>query len=350
MKLTNFRTKGMDFSVRAGQGKTSTEAVIVLLIDNDNSWTNMKISYIISDRSDLFLGSFITDPYFLPKNNGNTYAFTYLIPNWVVQPALLYSIAQISGFKTNSNTIPFININKVSMNGRTGLVTVLVTIDSSLSLEYIYLSYILWINSGKLIVNVFNPSTIDMNDKTIYGIKQIQNNKFAYHGLSFRKHATPGTLPCIGARCPSSCVMINQCVSNNGIIANRSCFLCGNGVFYQHMSCKSFSCPENMILKNRRCVCKPHYQMIALNVCEKCPENSYWNVNKCQCNSGYYMKNTKCIACPSHSTYNQEANMCLCDDGYYWFNGGCITCGVNQEWDKQQKLCKCKDNYERRNS
>ena len=120
----------------------------------------MKISYIISDRRDLFLGFFIADPYFLPNNNANNFAFTYKIPKWTIQPAIVYSAAQLSGLKTNSQTIPFIKINTVNINGRTGLITVVVTIDSSLSLEHLYFSYILWINSGRLMVNVFNPLSI----------------------------------------------------------------------------------------------------------------------------------------------------------------------------------------------
>lgn len=58
-----FSANGYDFSVRASRGINSTEAKIALLINNDNSWTSMKISYLITARSDLQAGFFIADSY-----------------------------------------------------------------------------------------------------------------------------------------------------------------------------------------------------------------------------------------------------------------------------------------------
>ena len=50
---------GLDFAIWAGQGATPATGVIFLLINEDNSWSNIRVSYVASGRSDFFLGSFL---------------------------------------------------------------------------------------------------------------------------------------------------------------------------------------------------------------------------------------------------------------------------------------------------
>ena len=59
--LTSFFSNQWDFLVRGGPGATSSSAEIVLFISDDNTWSSLQVSYLISSRSDLFLGSFIAD-------------------------------------------------------------------------------------------------------------------------------------------------------------------------------------------------------------------------------------------------------------------------------------------------
>ena len=50
---------GLDFSVRAASGPSFGTASIVLLINEDNSWTNIKVNYLISQRNDFYLGFYV---------------------------------------------------------------------------------------------------------------------------------------------------------------------------------------------------------------------------------------------------------------------------------------------------
>jgi hypothetical protein len=53
---------GIDFSVHGGQ-KGRNELVITLLINNQQKWRNIKVSYLVSSRPDIILGSFIADTF-----------------------------------------------------------------------------------------------------------------------------------------------------------------------------------------------------------------------------------------------------------------------------------------------
>lgn len=49
-------TGGLDFSVRGMAGQSFGSVQFVLLIDEDNSWSTIRVSYLISGRTDFFLG------------------------------------------------------------------------------------------------------------------------------------------------------------------------------------------------------------------------------------------------------------------------------------------------------
>ena len=56
-----FGSKGYDFMIPSTSGKSPNEIKIMLLINNDNSWSSMKISYLASARQDLYTGSFMVN-------------------------------------------------------------------------------------------------------------------------------------------------------------------------------------------------------------------------------------------------------------------------------------------------
>ena len=61
--LSNQFSSNWDFSVRGGAGESASSARIVVIISDDAGWTRLAVSYLISSRSDLFLGAFIADGY-----------------------------------------------------------------------------------------------------------------------------------------------------------------------------------------------------------------------------------------------------------------------------------------------
>jgi hypothetical protein len=69
--------------VRAGKSNNPSSPQIVLLITEDTTWTNLQINYLISSRSDLFLGSFIADGFIFQSTTSNQLTINYGIPKWV---------------------------------------------------------------------------------------------------------------------------------------------------------------------------------------------------------------------------------------------------------------------------
>ena len=63
--IEKYRPKsGLDYSVRAGR-KDDSNALALSLIVEDREWTKISVSYLVSSRSDLYLGSFIADTFSL---------------------------------------------------------------------------------------------------------------------------------------------------------------------------------------------------------------------------------------------------------------------------------------------
>ena len=194
------------------------------------------------------------------------------------------------------------------------------TIDSNILLEYIYFSFVLWVRSSELKVEIFLPSSADTAKKhQIIALNRIINNNFEYKGLSFSKNIAKGMTTCEGSRCSASCIPLQACIQSNGILVNQKCFLCGMTQYYQNKKCNNITCPENMTLVGRTCVCKQNYFLIHPGVCSPCPLNAHWSINRCVCNDGFYMLQTKCIACPKDSIYEKSTKRCLCKEGFYWF-------------------------------
>jgi hypothetical protein len=52
-------TGGIDFSIRGLAGQSYGSVQLVLLIDEDNSWASIRVSYLLSGRSDFYLGSYV---------------------------------------------------------------------------------------------------------------------------------------------------------------------------------------------------------------------------------------------------------------------------------------------------
>ena len=90
-----------DFSV-VGFAIGASSAQINLWINNDLSWSKIMISYMITSRKDLFLGSFPVFTYPFINSPNNTYLYKYGLPNWINPAAPLNSVAEFAGFRTTT--------------------------------------------------------------------------------------------------------------------------------------------------------------------------------------------------------------------------------------------------------
>ena len=334
--------------IQATKGANINEAKIVFFIDNDNSWSTVKISYIVSARKDLIVGSFLVDTLSLQGRSQSKVELDYIIADWAPANRAYKTFGAIAGLRTSASMVPTLKVAIPRINPRTGRMSLSVDLDTTVLFEYIYVSYVLWVNSPTLIgtfVVVTSPT------KFLYtGFAEINRNNFIYRGIGFTREITRGMIACEGNRCVSACMILQTCIQANGLIANNKCFLCGTNQIYQDSQCKGITCPENMTLVGRNCVCKPTYHLISPNVCSPCPVNSHWNVDKCRCDEGFYSLQTKCVKCPAESTFDLETRSCVCNTGFTWFENSCIACGENQIFNLVSKSCLCVEGFERLNN
>ena len=136
--------------IQATKGEKINEAKIVLFINNDNSWSNIKISYIVSARSDLVVGSFLVDTLHLQGRSQNNVEIDYAIADWASNGLSFRSLGFIAGLRTSASMVPTLRIAIVTINPRNGKMSLSITLDTSVLFEYLYVSYVLWINSPSL--------------------------------------------------------------------------------------------------------------------------------------------------------------------------------------------------------
>ena len=116
----------MDFMV-VGSMENKTNAKIILFVNNDNSWIRITVTYIITSRNDLFIGSFAALGSLL-NQTGKTYSYEYCIKNWTQPKTKITSVAVLSGFRTSVFLIPQIKVNSGKINIKTGIITIKLTI------------------------------------------------------------------------------------------------------------------------------------------------------------------------------------------------------------------------------
>lgn len=138
-------SSGFDFSVRGGRQDGHNAIALVLLINNNISWQSIKVSYLVSSRSELLIGSFIGDTFdFLSctvNQDGRTTVATHL-PQWQIKNGTEYSVGVfISGFRTAANNF---NLNIIQANFDTIDGRLTVQLASNSQIETVHLSYVIY--------------------------------------------------------------------------------------------------------------------------------------------------------------------------------------------------------------
>jgi hypothetical protein len=128
--LTNQFSNSWDVSVRGGAGASASSARIVVIISGDATWSSLVVNYLISSRSDLFLGAFIADGYIFQSTSSNQITLTYSIPEWQPTQREVISTVQFAGLRTylpQSLSLSFVN---TAVNAQTGVLTVVINTNS----------------------------------------------------------------------------------------------------------------------------------------------------------------------------------------------------------------------------
>ena len=157
--FSTFGSQGYDFMIPSTRGGSPNQVKITLFINNDNSWSNIKISYIVSARRDLRVGSFLIDTMSFHSRKQTNFEVRYIPPEWEPESRPMQAFGAISGIRTGTLTISKIYIKNVKVESNSGKLTFYLSIDSGILVEYLYLSYVLWISSPSLRVSALLTSS-----------------------------------------------------------------------------------------------------------------------------------------------------------------------------------------------
>ena len=136
VSLNGYRPKsGLDYSVRASRQKNAN-ALAISLLTGDNSWNKITVSYLVSSRKDVYLGSFIADTFslfgctHLPIDKGH---LSHSIPR-LPQGNFQYKVATyISGVRTQDNSMNA-KIWDPSIDAKNGMLDVAITSNANPSI------------------------------------------------------------------------------------------------------------------------------------------------------------------------------------------------------------------------
>lgn len=128
--LTSAFNNSYDFSVRGGKGAAATIAEIQVFMNEDSTWTSLQVSYLISSRSDLILGSFIADGYIFQSTANNTITLTFGIPGWTSSNSQVTTVTEFAGLKTFLLQPLSLSFLSTTTNAQTGVLTVTISTNS----------------------------------------------------------------------------------------------------------------------------------------------------------------------------------------------------------------------------
>lgn len=227
--FTAVATNGMDFSIWGGQGSTLNSGVIILLINEDSSWSTIRVSYLASARSDFVLGSFSAGVYFLQQQSFNgQVTVPYSIPGWTAQSSAFRIIVELSGVRTYSTSLTA-TLTNVAINSVTGLVRIDLSLVSSIPIDSLVITYIAFSVNSPISYTQFNPSLGSSLPYQFIGMDSIQSGSAQFAGNGFSSAASLNGLTCIGSRCTANCLSSQSCIANQGQIISNACYLCASG-------------------------------------------------------------------------------------------------------------------------
>ena len=222
-------TNGMDFSIWGSQGSNLNSGVIILLINEDSSWSTIRVSYLASARSDFVLGTFAAGVYVRQQQSANgLITFPYSIPGWTAQTSAFQIIIELAGVRTYSSSLQ-VNLTSVALNSVTGLVRVDMFLASTYPIETVVITYIAFSTNSPIQYSSFSPSLGSSLPYQFIGMDRLQSGSAVFAGNGFSSAATLNGLTCVGSRCTANCLSSSSCIANQGQIISSTCYLCASG-------------------------------------------------------------------------------------------------------------------------
>ena len=197
----------------------------ISLLTGDNAWEKITVSYLVSSRKDLYLGSFIADTFSLfgcTHKSVDKDKLQHAIPR-LPQGRFNYQVATyISGIRTQDNRINA-RLWDPSVDASNGILDVAITSNANPSIENLHVSYVIWKGDIGFDVKTFNPSNNVNADYQLIGVTSFRNSQDLTEGLSFLSDK----IACIGGSCRGGCTTPDGCKRQGGKLVGGICLNCG---------------------------------------------------------------------------------------------------------------------------
>lgn len=250
---------GLDFLVWGGPGPSVGTGLLIVLLDEDNTWNTVRVSYLASARSDFFLGTFSAAMYLPQSTSNGIVMINHGIANWTPSQHNFISIVELAGAKTAAKTFS-IALTKVTLDKTSGVMTVETSLSSTPAFEFVVITYVVFSPAIPLTYSPYSGGPLPTY--LFSGIDQLQTTASpVIASFGFTSSASGTGLTCVGASCPSACISSQNCVSLGGIITlAQQCALCGSGEVFSNGQCISqVTCGDNQYFNGQTCVCNPNY-------------------------------------------------------------------------------------------
>ena len=220
------------------------------LLVGDDGWKKISVSYLVSARTDLYLGSFIADTFSLfgcdssKVDNGIIKYGVHGLP----QRRNKFSVQLfISGIKTDDRSVN-VSIWEPAVD-KSGLLTFNIRSNANPSIENLHISYVIW-EKTPFSIFTFSDRPSEANYEII-GVTEFRRSKSEFIGLAIDFDR----LNCVGGGCKQDCVSDGECTKFGGIKVGEDCFICGKKEKFEKNKCIP-NCGLFEVFQNGKCVCK----------------------------------------------------------------------------------------------
>jgi hypothetical protein len=220
---------GFTYYIDASRKGLSNSIVYRLVINNNQTWTSMQISYLVSGRDDIALGNFdVPTSSWLPATSN---IFNVINKIQKVLPMGFYKVAAfISGFSTQASQFSIVINNKLYDNIQNHL---LISFYSSgnAPLTTMTLTYVIYPQIHPILD--FSYNAIPQGDAGAYQISGPVVFESNTNGIQYNEWMVGNRfLACTGNECQSTCILREDCFMHNGNIWQDKCIFCAPGVVF----------------------------------------------------------------------------------------------------------------------
>lgn len=251
--------------MRAGR-KDDANILSVSLFTGEASWKKISVSYLVTSRNDLALGSFIIDTFSASgcsKDEESSNSVVEYVPG-------LFALTEykvfvfVSGIKTIGEKYS-VSIWEPRVEGDKGLIYFNVL--ASASVVNLHVSYVIWSKNIPFSIYTFeSPSSVA--DYEIVGIAEVKDTKELYTGLALDFDR----VPCKGFKCQKDCTSEESCKKNNGLVVEKTCFLCGTYEKFDKDKCVP-DCRAHEVFVAGKCECEEGFIRLIDKCISKCGIN-----------------------------------------------------------------------------